>query len=241
MHHEFKPPSFFPIPGAFWYIVWNSDSDLLKTCCEDVVFKLPIFSCKLGWSGPLRLSKSPWNDDIFRASNRYPKSQFFTCHWLPSWQGCFTFQAVCMHVLIRWAQKCQKSWWWPVLEDFFQSHSSFKDRLTERCSLSMLHLEGARKKRAEKVCFFSCRASFHGHHWWRVLQTFWLVTIHGMVVWIIFWRWHYYPQSLMKIWSLTWRRFHNEFFVGNVLLLLGWNDLFWRTYFSQLGWFNHQL
>lgn len=47
-------------------------------------------------------------------------------------------------------------------EDFFQSHSSFKDRLTERCGLSMLHLEGARKKSAEKVCFFHAGPPFTG-------------------------------------------------------------------------------
>ena len=102
-------------------------------------------------------------------------------------------------------------------------------------------LKVQKKKWAAKVCFFSCRATFHGHHWWRVLQTFWLVTIHRMVVWIIFWRWHYYPQSPMEIRSLTWCWFQNKFFVGNVLLLLGGNYLIWRAYFSQLGWFNHQL
>lgn len=96
-------------------------------------------------------------------------------------------------------------------EDFFQSHSSFKDRLTERCGLSMLHLEGAPKKWAAKVCIFfhagphcadTTGGGFCKHFgWWQ-----------WMVVWVIFWRWHYYPQSLMEIRSLTWCWFHNKFF-----------------------------
>lgn len=43
----------------------------------------------------------------------------------------------------------------------------------------------AREKNGPQKFVFSCRATFHGHHnRWRVLQTFWLVTIHRMVVWI---------------------------------------------------------
>lgn len=194
---------------------------------------VPVFcTVSWGWSGPLRLSKSPWNDDMFMANNRYPKSQSILHFPLATILGgvSFTFQAVYMYVLIRWALKMSKILVVTIIRLLGRFFSNLKFQGPTYWTLRLIHVVAWR--RAKKFGFFSMPGlvsqaklveGFCKHYErWQFIE----------------WLCGYLEVTILPFAS---NGITISFLLGRCYCCLGGNDLIWRGYFSQLGRFNHQL